>query len=131
VTPAASVMAQALPGRMFELTCQGLLAMAVIGAAVLAMGIRDLWRAARARQEAHPARSPGVRNRLARAMRWSGWCATAAGALFLGGPAWFVVAVRNRYAWRDEVLIASAIAAIACLVVAALWGSRAKRLRSQ
>jgi len=119
------------PEGLLRVTCYAFLATAAMGVAILLLGIRDLWHLAATRRRESSSSSPETRRRLLRAMQWSAYATSASGALLLGGLGAFFVSIRYEHAWGEYVLLIAAGISFASLLVGALWGSHAKKLKAK
>ena len=119
------------PEDLVRVTCYAFFATVALGVAILLLGIRDLWRLAAARRRESSSASPETSRKLLRAMQWSAYATSASGALLLGGLVAFCVSTRHERAWGEYALVIAAGISFASLLLGAIWGSHAKKLKAK
>jgi len=127
-----AILSQHMPPEgLLRVTCYAFLATVALGVAILLLGIRDLWCLAAMRRRESPSASPETSRKLLRAMQWSAYATSASGALLLGGLVAFCVSIRHEHAWGEYALVIAAGSSFASLLMGAIWGSHAKKLRAK
>ncbi|MGB2938452.1 MAG: hypothetical protein WBD05_09715 [Phycisphaerae bacterium] len=127
-----AILSQHMPPEgLLRVTCYAFLATAAMGVAILLLGIRDLWRLAAVRRRESSSSSLETSRKLLRAMQWSAYATSASGALLLGGLVAFCMSIRYEHTWGKYALVIVAGISLASLLMGAIWGSHAKKLKAK